>query len=161
MNTSSQHLPKMRLGIYSQNLLPFGTENNMNEDTMALADRIRVILENMDGPEYGKKARLAKIAGAGKPVVTHWLGGQTKIKSEHALPIANHFGYRLEWILEGKGPKRKGENEVDEEKSEKLFIVHVTAEEMEMLSAYRAASSMDRSIIQTICKRTPQEGRNN
>lgn len=152
----------MRFGIYAQNLLPFGTENNMNEDTMALADRIRIILGDMDGPEYGKQARLARIAGAGRPVVNHWLSGdQVKIKSEHALALANHFGYRLEWLLDGKGPKKRGEKEVEEGNSEKLFIVHVTAEEMTLLSAYRAASPMDRSIIETICKRTPQEGSEN
>lgn len=161
MGQIAQHSRLKRLARYTQFPLPFRTENNMTDDTMALADRIQAILGDMDGPEYGKQARLAKIAGAGRPVVNHWLAGQTKIKSEHALAIANYFGYRVEWVLEGKGPRKKGEKEMEEAGNDKLFIVHVTAEEMALLSAYRAASPMDRSVIELVCKRTPPEGRNN
>jgi hypothetical protein len=159
MNQLAQYPRKMRLGIYAQNSLPFSFENNMNEDTMALADRIRVILGDMDGAEYGKQARLAKIAGAGRPVVNHWLSGQKNINSEHALAICNTLGYRLEWLLEGKGPKKKGEKETEAPEGEQMYIVHVTAAEMSLLTAYRAASAMDRTLIETICRRTPQAER--
>jgi hypothetical protein len=161
MNAFPQQHTKKRFESYTQNLLPFSAENNMSEDTMALADRIRVILGDMDGSEYGKQARLAKIAGAGRPVVNHWLSGQKSINSDHALAICNTLGYRIEWLLEGKGPKKKGEKESDVQDEGKMFLTHVTPAEMEILTAYRAASPMDRTLIETLCRRTPPgEGHN-
>lgn len=155
MNAFPQQHTAKRFEIYTQKLLPFSVDNNMSEDTMALADRIRVILGDLDGAEFGKQARLAKIAGVGRPVVTHWLSGQKSINSDHALAICNTLGYRLEWLLEGKGPRKKGEKESDLADSERMFLTHVTPAEMEILTAYRGASPMDRTLIETLCKRTP------
>jgi hypothetical protein len=161
MNAFPQQHTRKRFDSFTQNLLPFVADNNMSEDTMALADRIRVILGDMDGPEYGRQARLAKIAKVARPKVTHWLTGQKSINSDHALAICNTLGYRLEWLLEGKGPKKKGDKDADTAEGEKMFLAHVTSAEMEILTAYRAASPMDRAMIETLCKRTPpEEGRN-
>lgn len=125
---------------------------------MALQDRIRQILQDMDGPDYGKRARLAKIAKCGKPVVTHWLNGQGKINTEHAMNIANGLNYRMEWITEGKGPRRKGETETvefsDEESGEELKMIHVSLKELDILNAYRMADPMDRSVIEHLCLKT-------
>lgn len=128
---------------------------------MALQDRIRQILQDMEGQEYGKRARLAAIAKCGKPVVTHWLNGQEKIKEEHAMNIANALNYRLEWVLSGKGPRRKGETETiefsDEHSGEELKLIHVSARELEILNAYRIASPMERTIIEHLCLKTLRE----
>lgn len=144
--------------ICTQSLLPFASEkNNMAKkslDAMALADRIRTVLAEMPGPEYGKQARLAEIARCGRPVVNHWLSQkQDKINGKHAMNISAALGYRIEWLMEGKGPKKKGEpSEAESGKEEdKLFMVHVNAKEMEILSAYRAASPIDRTLIEHVC----------
>lgn len=125
---------------------------------MALADRIRTILAEMDGPEYGKQARLAKIARCGRPVVNHWLSGnQEKINAAHAMGIANALDYRVEWVLEGKGPKRKNERDTGpdySEAGEPLIMIHVTQQEMEILMAYRAADPIGRNTIEHICTLT-------
>jgi hypothetical protein len=143
--------------ICTQSLLPFASEkNNMAKkslDAMALADRIRTVLAEMPGPEYGKQARLAEIARCGRPVVNHWLSQkQDKINGKHAMNISAALGYRIEWLMEGKGPKKKGEPAEAESEENKLFMVHVNAKEMEILSAYRAASPMDRALIEHVCQ---------
>jgi transcriptional regulator with XRE-family HTH domain len=154
MNTFPQHISSY---FHTQNLLPFATENNMNEEPMALADRIRTILAELEGPEYGKQARLAKIAGCGRPAVNNWLTGQQRIAGEHALAISNALGYRIEWLVEGKGPKKKGERDIDAAVGEKLFMMHVTQTEMEMITAYRTATTMGRALMETAWKAVPKE----
>ncbi len=152
-----------RSEINEQRRLNFGRENNKMKsrtDPMALADRIRQIILEMDGNDYGKQARLAEIAGCGRPVVNHWLSGQQgKINAKHALAIAAKLGYRVEWIMEGKGPRKKGEAEinVNESSSEKLFLYHVTQKEMEMISDYRSADAMDKTLIEHLCKRSARD----
>lgn len=155
MNAFPQQHTAKRFEFCTQNLLPFSADNNMSDDAMALADRIRAIIDDMDGEEFGKQARLAQIAKVGRPVVTHWLNGQKTINSKHALAICNVLGYRPEWLLEGKGPRRNGEKEDVPAEGEKLFLAHVTQREMEILTAYRAAGPIDRTLIETLCKRTP------
>lgn len=154
-----------RSEINVQKRLPFGRENNnmkSRTEPMALADRIRQIILEMDGNDYGKQARLAEIAGCGRPVVNHWLSGQQgKINVKHALAIAAKLGYRVEWIVEGKGPRKKGETEtsidVNESGQEKLFLYHVTQKEMEMISNYRSADPMDQTMIEHLCKRSARD----
>ena len=146
----------------AQKRLPFGREkNNMDIKTepMALSDRIRAIILDMDGPDYGKQARLAEIAGCGRPIVNHWLSGQQgKINPKHALAIAAKLGYRVEWIMEGKGPRKKGETEINiNDTDEKLFMIHVTQKEMEILNAYRSADPMDRTVIEHLCLKSARE----
>jgi transcriptional regulator with XRE-family HTH domain len=151
MNTLAQ---QFRSDFNTQKLLPFVVENNMSDtEPMALADRIRAILAELPGPEYGKQARLAKIAGCGRPAVNNWLTGQQRIAADHALAISNALGYRIEWLVEGKGPRKKGEKESDlPEAADALYVTHVTPKEMEMLSAYRSADATGRSFIETAWK---------
>lgn len=129
---------------------------------MALQDRIRTVIAEMDGREYGKQTRLAEIAGCARAVVNHWLSGvQMEIKYEHAKNIAQQLGYRLEWIMEGKGPKREGEaSGVAGAKQEDLFV-RVTLEELKILTHYRAANSMGRAMIELTAASAPKEPQEN
>jgi transcriptional regulator with XRE-family HTH domain len=147
MNTFRQQFCS---SFHTQKLLPFVFENKMTNEPMALADRIRVILGELPGAEYGKQARLAKIAGCGRPAVNNWLTGQQRIAADHALAIANELGYRIEWLVEGKGPKRQGEKVQDlPEDPGAMYVTHVTPNEMEMLSAYRSSDEIGRGFIET------------
>lgn len=139
----------------------------MNE-AMALADRIRIVLSDMDGPEYGKQARLAEIARCGRPVVNHWLRSkQETISSKHALNIANGLGYRVEWLMEGRGPRRKDSLETDEERTEQspykeaTFMLQVSEEEMRIITAYRKADAMDRAVIRHLFLKAAGDKKNN
>jgi transcriptional regulator with XRE-family HTH domain len=135
-------------------VLPFANEKNMKkreEERLALADRIRGIIAEMPGPEYGKQARLARIAGTGRPAVNNWLSGQKSISEEHALKICDELGYRVEWLMEGKGPRRKGESEI-KAAEDALLVVHVTSKEWELVQAYRRSSGMARVFIETACE---------
>lgn len=127
------------------------------EEEMALADRIRVVVAEMEGKDYGKQARLAKIAGCGRSVVNHWLSGvQGEISFDHANAIANALGYRVEWIMQGKGPKKKGDPE-QTIATGSLFLTHVTPEEMTLITLYRGATSMGKQMIEAMCKSAEQE----
>lgn len=160
-----------RSEINVQKPLPFGRENkNMKTRTgppMALADRIRQIILEMDGNDYGKQARLAEIAGCGRPVVNHWLSGQQgKINVKHAMAISARLGYRVEWIVDGRGPRKKGEPETPidvnagNSAQEKLFMFHLTQKEMEMISEYRSADPMDQQLIEHLCRRSARPNGN-
>jgi transcriptional regulator with XRE-family HTH domain len=150
VNTFSQHISS---NLTRQAVLKFATPNDMKrqEEKMALADRIRGIIAEMPGPEYGKQARLARIAGTGRPAVNNWLNAQKSISEEHAKKICDELGYRLEWLLEGKGPRKKGEHEL-QQAEDALQVVHVTAKEWELVQAYRRSDGMGRSFIDSACQ---------
>jgi hypothetical protein len=151
----------------TQKPLPFAHHKNNMNDVMALADRIRIILSDLDGPEYGKQARLAEIARCGRPVVNHWLSHkQETISSKHAMNIAAGLGYRVEWLMEGRGPRRKDSSEIDEEvrteqppPKEATFMVQLSEEEMQVIMAFRKADSMDRAVMRHLfLKKTEGKG---
>jgi len=124
---------------------------------MNLADRTRLILQEMGGKDYGKQTRLAEIAGCARAVVHHWLSGaQEEMRYDHASKIAKKLGYRLDWLMAGRGPKRDGEQDaimVEAEPSmtpepslareqqpalgRELFLDYVTLDELRLLSSYR------------------------
>jgi hypothetical protein len=131
---------------------------NKTENAMSLSERVQIILQEMEGREHGKKAALARIARCSGPVINHWVNGtQEEMNFEHATRIANELGYRVQWIMNGKGPKRVGEQDAGpiavgpihttdasmtaEQKApahdEELFLVHVNIDEMRLLTAYR------------------------
>lgn len=162
MNTYSQHISSK---ICRQAVLKFAAPNDMKrtEEKMALADRIRGIIAEMPGPDYGKQARLARIAGTGRPAVNNWLSAQKSISEEHAKRICDELGYRLEWLMDGKGPRRKGEHEL-QQAEDALQVVHVTAKEWELVQAYRRSGMMGRSFIENACQfaqKTEHPGKSN
>lgn len=133
-------------------------ENDMTEEQMTLADRVREILSDMEGPERGKQSRLAQIAQCERSAVNHWLSGQPTIAYSNAENIANYFGYRLKWVKDGVGPKRQTDKE-ENAPEEALFIIHINQKEMALVSAYRAASSMGKMLIEIACKGAPLEAK--
>ncbi|WP_051378320.1 LexA family protein [Derxia gummosa] len=68
-----------------------------------LKDRIQTILD-----ETGiKNVELANAAGCTRALVTQWLDGTAKsISYKHARGICRQHNYRLDWLIEGAGPKR-------------------------------------------------------
>ena len=130
----------------------------MTDEQMALADRVREILAEMDGPERGKQSRLAQIAQCERSAVNHWLNGQPTIAYANAENIANYFGYRLKWVKDGIGPKRLTEKE-ESAPEETLFMIHVNQKEMSLVSAYRASTALGKMLIETACKGAPIEAR--
>jgi hypothetical protein len=131
---------------------------NKTENAMSLSERVQIILQEMEGREHGKKAALARIARCSGPVINHWVNGtQEEMNFEHATRIANELGYRVQWIMNGTGPKRVGEQNVEpiavkpghtpaasvatEQKiptqDEEMFLVHVNLDELRLLTSYR------------------------
>lgn len=67
----------------------------------SLSDRIREAM--------GKRsqAELARAAGVSDAAVTFWLDGTTKsLKGDTAVLLERETGYRANWLISGKGPKR-------------------------------------------------------
>jgi transcriptional regulator with XRE-family HTH domain len=122
-----------------------------------LAARIQTIIQEMPGKDRGKQTELARIAGASKQVVNHWLTGvTTTMDYGYATMIHKALGYRLDWLMRGKGPKRDDEQDAVAAEAEptsipnasptgeqqpaqnlELFLVHVTLDELRVLSSYR------------------------
>jgi transcriptional regulator with XRE-family HTH domain len=152
--------------LFKKNLLLFGDLKTMLNDEMALADRVALILSELEGNPHGKKAKLSRLAGCTPPVVNHWLGGkQLDMDFKHAQKLAAALGYRIEWLLTGKGPKRPGEGEdllrdgmqaeapaaaVDrgmEDQEDDLYL-KVSAEELKLINRYRNSTKMGRLLIE-------------
>lgn len=148
--------------------MPFSHSNKNMNTSISLADRIRLILSDLDGPEYGKQARLAEIARCGRPVVNHWLTHkQESISSKHAMNIAHALGYRMEWVMNGSGPRRSSDADTGASKDEQVtaqeptFVIHLSEEEMQLITAYRKADAMDRAVMRHLfLKKTDGAGNN-
>lgn len=68
---------------------------------MSLKERIREAMGKMS------QAELARAANVTDATVTFWLDGTTKsIKGEKAVLLERATGYRANWLISGKGPKR-------------------------------------------------------
>lgn len=68
---------------------------------MGLAERIKEAMGERENAEF------ARDAGVTPASVTFWLSGQTKsLKAETAARIEKATGYRANWIVTGKGPRR-------------------------------------------------------
>lgn len=148
----------MRLDHYRQTTLtqfplPFGTYKKMTPieetaDVMTLAERIRLVIREMPGPERGKQTRLAKIADESKQTVNHWLLNRvTEIQYEPARRICEQFGYRIDWLMRGKGPIHKDDQEVPMASTENMSLVYLTTQEMEIITNYRQTDEIGRAII--------------
>jgi phage repressor protein C with HTH and peptisase S24 domain len=67
----------------------------------SLSDRIKEAMGKMSPAELARAAEVTQAA------VTFWLDGSTKsIKGENALALERATGYRANWLISGKGPKR-------------------------------------------------------
>lgn len=126
------------------------TSREKNED-MALAERIRIVMQAMPGPERGKQVRLSKIADTSKQVVNHWLMGVTQeIFFDAARRICDEFGFRIEWLMQGKLPARKDDPDELSASAENMELVYITSQEMKMITKFRATDEMGRAIINAV-----------
>lgn len=146
---------------YTQSPLPFADSKMSASRDMALQDRMRVVIAEMDGREYGKQTRLAEIAGCARAVVNHWLSGvQVEIKYDHAKNIASKLGYRLDWIMEGRGQKREGAKEPEQARHADLFM-RLSVDELKIITHYRAANQVGKSIIELNAEIAPKQPEDN
>jgi len=94
-----------------------------------LQERIRDILEEVYQSRRGCQAALARVAGVSRGLITQILENPSQtLGYEYAKNIERELGYRVEWILEGKGPKKIGggikvEPVLDDEENPELFRV--------------------------------------
>ncbi|GAB3763611.1 hypothetical protein GCM10028796_17420 [Ramlibacter monticola] len=70
-------------------------------EEMSLKDRIREAMGERSSAE------LAKAVGVTSSAVSLWLTGQTKtLKGDTAILLERVTGYRANWLISGRGPKR-------------------------------------------------------
>lgn len=113
-----------------------------------LQARIKKIIEEMPGPPRGKQVRLAKIAGEEKQTVNHWVQNRVKvIQYDPARRICEHFGYRIDWLMKGKGPMRISDKDEVSPTAENLALVYLTAEEQQIITEYRSTNDIGRAVI--------------
>lgn len=69
----------------------------------ALSMRIRDVINE----QSVNQSELARVAGCTRGQVSHWSSGRARaIDYVHASNICRHFGYELDWLILGRGPKR-------------------------------------------------------
>jgi hypothetical protein len=111
-------------------------------------------MSEMEGPERGKQKRLADYAGAERQVVNHWLSGViSEMRYEHAKNIEDSLGYSVDWLIRGKGPRRKAAPSPEGEKT----LTFVTTDENRLLTRYRAATSLGKQIIMASADGAPKK----
>lgn len=70
---------------------------------MVLKDRIQEAIDQSEKT----KAEIARNCGVTNAAVTQWLSGDTaNLKADKALALEIATGYRAQWILTGRGPKK-------------------------------------------------------
>ncbi|MFL9901501.1 helix-turn-helix transcriptional regulator [Paraburkholderia fungorum] len=68
-----------------------------------LPERIQIVL----GETGIEQAELARVAGVSKGAVNQWLSGGIKsMNYEYAAEIQKKFGYRIDWLVKGRGEKK-------------------------------------------------------
>jgi hypothetical protein len=114
-----------------------------------LSDRVKKIIEEMDGKDHGKQSALAEIAGVSRTLVEKWLIDTESMDYRCGKQISEKLGYRIDWLMSGTGAARearpahtqrepKEQNVSSQAKvSNDLFLAHVTAEEMRLLTFCR------------------------
>lgn len=144
---------------FTQLPLSFARSKKMKtEDEMGLAERIRVVMRAMEGPDRGKQVRLAKIADTSKQVVNHWLTGVTQeIAYPQAKNICEELGFRLEWLMNGRGPVRVEDVEDTSTNTDKMLLQFLTQQEAELISDFRQLNELGRAIVTATIKGAPKE----
>lgn len=73
-----------------------------------LKDRVQEVLDHMEEADLDRKiGALAKLSGVSSSAVSQWQSGLTKsMGPKAAFAIEKRLGYRAEWLMIGKFPKR-------------------------------------------------------
>jgi transcriptional regulator with XRE-family HTH domain len=75
---------------------------------MTMAERINEAIK-ASGKTQADIARACKVSDS---AVTQWIKGPVKgLKAETALALADATGYRMQWILNGRGPKLRADRD--------------------------------------------------
>jgi hypothetical protein len=125
-----------------------------------IGDRIKQILNEMEGPERGKQTRLAEIADCTKGLINQLLHnpGQ-QLGFDYAKNIERKLGYRVDWILHGQQPPRL----TDQLPLEAAAPPANSANELiEIVEVYRDASPTERQQLLAavrILRRAIERGR--
>lgn len=130
---------------------------------MTLADRIREAMGTGMKP-----ADLAREAGVTQAAVSQWLDGTTKsLKAEKAARIEAATGYRANWIVTGKGPKKVSEAEsapedqqlLDEYRQVLLDLNDIPPPRRDrLIEAIRAAAAETREAVAHFDARKREKG---
>jgi hypothetical protein len=71
-----------------------------------LRERIEIMMrDHPDLAEKGGVGKLAKIAAVSSSAVSQWKKGSSSMSGQAAARIHAYYGYRIEWLMDGKGPR--------------------------------------------------------
>lgn len=120
--------------------------------SMPLKDRVAQIIRT----EIIRQIDLATVAGCTKGLVNQWLSGETRqMGFEYARKIHLKYGYRIEWLIDGKGKPKPGEGEPtddiaslaeDEAALLELWGYLEPVQQKEWLGKLRATADANRAI---------------
>lgn len=120
-----------------------------------LSERVQLILADMDGPEHGKKTRLAANAECGRATVGQWLSKpDMEMNYKHARNIEIVMGYNTAWLITGEGESRGRAAPAAPATSAKMALIYVDEEEMELLTNYRRSAPKDKEYIKKSARLT-------
>lgn len=78
---------------------------------MNLPERIQTVLREIPTID---QVELGRAAGVSKGTVNQWLSGKIKsMKLEYAKGIQKSYGYSVDWLVLGKGPKKVADIDSD------------------------------------------------
>ncbi len=104
---------------------------------MTLKDRIKEAMESAGL----KHAELARATGKTNAAVTQWLDGSTKsLKADTATRMEQATGYSAEWLVTGKGPKKR-----QAPKDVGAVLHAITEDEWQFLEDFRRLTDQDRA----------------
>jgi transcriptional regulator with XRE-family HTH domain len=121
-----------------------------------LAERLQRVLAEMDGPDHGKQSRLADIAGCKRATMSHYLkSAGAEIGYEYAKNIADGLGYRVDWLIAGRGEAKAPRMKV----VPAVALTYVDDEELALLTNYREATEAGKEYIRRSAELTEKSKR--
>lgn len=130
------------------------TSTKEEDELMSLDERMRLVLKAMPGPDRGKQVRLAKIVDESKQTVNHWLTGVVKeIQYEAARRICDEYGFRMDWLMRGKGPIKIDDKEETGPTAENMALVYLTARELAIITNFRATDDIGQTVVEAAAEK--------
>lgn len=113
---------------------------------MNIADRIDIAMKTAG---IKSQADLSRASGVSESTIGRVLKGGVNPSIENLAEIAKACNVSMDWIVNGNDTKR---TEVTE-----LPLIHVTQEELTILTQFREASTRGKSFIKSACITAPKK----
>src|SRR5450830_275729 len=111
-----------------------------------IADRIDIAMKFAG---IRSQSELGRLSGVPNSSIVRILKSESQPSIENLSAIANACKVSIDWIVTGENLKPNNSSDIS--------LVYVTAEELRLLTQFREANDMGKSLIKTTCSTVPKQ----